>query len=74
MQGVMNPTNSLSEAARWAVDNLSLELQRSADDDNLAEELEKFHKIMDNNDVNQEEFYKFLEFEHEDEDCAISIN
>jgi hypothetical protein len=38
--------------------------------DNFAEELEEFLKIMDNNDVDQEEFLKYLEFEHED--CAIS--
>jgi len=62
----MNPTNSFSEAARRAFDNLSLELHRSTEDDNFAEELEKFLKIMDNNDVDEEEFYKCLEFEHED--------
>jgi hypothetical protein len=53
-------------------DILSLELQRSTDDDNFVEELEEFLKIMDNNDVDQEEFYKNLDFEDEEEDCTIS--
>jgi hypothetical protein len=47
----MNPSDSFAEAVRLAFDNLSLELQRSAEDDNFVEK----------------EFYKFLEFEHEDE-------
>jgi hypothetical protein len=35
----MNPSHSYAEAARRAFENLSLELQRSADDDNFIEEL-----------------------------------
>ena len=70
--GVMNPSNSFAQAALRAFDNWTRELQRSAEDDNLTEELEEFLKIMDNNDVDEEDFYKYLELEHEDEDCAIS--
>jgi len=66
--------SSFAEAARWAFDNLSLELQRSAEDDNFTEELEEFLNIMDNSDVDEEDFYKYLEFEHEDQDCAISLS
>ena len=44
--------------------NLSLELQRSAEDEHFTEELEEFLKIMDNNDVNEKDFYTCLEFEH----------
>jgi hypothetical protein len=51
---------------------LSLELQRSADDDNFIEEVEEVLKIMENNDFYEEDSYKFLDFDHEDEDCAIS--
>jgi len=58
----------------WAFDNLSLELQKSTEDNNFTEELEEFLKIMDNNDVDEEDFYKYLEFEHEDEDCAMSTS
>ena len=72
--GVMYPSSSFAESARRAFDNLSLELQKSTEDDNLAEELEEFLKIMDNNVVDEEDFYKYLEFEHEDEDCAISTS
>ena len=72
--GVMNPSSSFAEAARRAFDNLSLELPRSTEDDNFTEELEEFLKIVDNNDVNEEDFYKYFEFEHEDEDCAISTS
>jgi len=43
--GVMNRTHSFSQAARKAFDNLSLELQKSANDDNFIEELEEFLKI-----------------------------
>ena len=69
--GVTNPSNSFAEASRRAFENLSLELERSAEDDTLTEELEEFLKIMDNNDVDEEDFYKYLEFEHEDKDRAI---
>ena len=68
----MNPSSSFTEATRRAFDNVSLELQKSTEDVNFVEELEEFHKIMNNNDVDEEEFYKYLEFEHEDEDCTIS--
>jgi len=61
----MNPTNSFAEAARRAFDDLSPEFQRSTDDDNCVEELEEFLQIMDNNDADEGEFYKDLEFEHE---------
>jgi len=71
--GVMNPSNSFAEASRRAFVNLSLDLQRCGeDDDNFTEELEEFLKIMANNDVDEEDFYKHLEFEHEDEGCAVS--
>ena len=71
--GVMKSPSS-SQAARWAFDNLSLELQKTTEEDNFTEELEEFLKIVDNNDVNEEDFYKYFEFEHEDEDCAISTS
>jgi hypothetical protein len=61
--GIMNHTISFAEAARRAFDNLSLELQRSAEDDNIAQELQEFLKIMDSNDVDEEKFYKNLECE-----------
>jgi len=71
----MNPSSSsFAEAACRAFDNLSLELQKCTEDDNFTEELEEFLKIMDNNDVGEENLYKYLEFEHEDEDCAISTS
>ena len=70
--GVLNPTNSFVEAACWDFHDLSLELQRSADDDNFIEEVEEVLKIMENNDFYEEDSYKFLDFDHEDEDCAIS--
>jgi hypothetical protein len=60
----MNPSNSFAEA----------ELERSAADDSFVEELQEFLKIMDNNDVDEEEFYRYLESEHEDEDWAISTS
>ena len=69
--GVMKSPSS-SQAARWAFDNLSLELQKTTEEDNFTEELEEFLKIMDNDDVDEEAFYKYLEFEHEDEDYAMS--
>ena len=50
----MNPTNSFVEVARGAFD------------DNCIEELEEFLKIMDSHDVDEEEFYKYLDFDHED--------
>jgi len=53
--GVMNPSSSFAEAARRAFDNLSLELQKSTEDDNLTEELEEFLKIMGNNDVDDDD-------------------
>ena len=53
----MNPTTSFAEAARRAFDNLSLELRRSAENDNFVEELEEFIKITDNNDVHEDEFF-----------------
>ena len=59
----MNPSDSFAEAVRLAFDNLSLELQRSAEDDNIAQELQEFLKIMDSNDVDEEKFYKNLECE-----------
>ena len=62
--GLMNPSNSFAEA----------ELERSAADDSFVEELQEFLKIMDNNDVDEEEFYRYLESEHEDEDWAISTS
>jgi hypothetical protein len=70
--GFVNFSTSFAEAAVRAFDNLSLELQRSAKDDNFVEKLEEFLKIMDNNDVDEEGFYKNLEFEHQDEDSAYS--
>ena len=51
---------------------MSLELQKAADDDNFIEELKESINIVENNDVDKEEFYKYLDFDHEDEDCAIS--
>jgi len=54
--GVTNPSNSVAEASRRAFENLSLELQRSAEDDTFTEELGEFLKIMDNNDVDEEDF------------------
>jgi hypothetical protein len=36
----MDPANSFAEAAHRAFDDLSLELQRSAEDDSFNEELE----------------------------------
>ena len=71
MLGVMSPSSSFAEVARRVFDNLSLELQKSTEDDNFTEE---FLKIMENNDVDEEDFLKYLEFEHEDEDCAISTS
>ena len=41
----MNPTNPFAEAARRAFENLSLELQRSANDINFAEELRRRQRI-----------------------------
>jgi len=67
---VMNTTNSFAEAARRAFDNLSLELQISNDDDNFTKEIKNLSRSRKN--VDQEEFYKYLEFENEDEDCDIS--
>ena len=58
--GVMNPSNPFAEATHRACVNSSLELQRSAEDDDF----EGFLKIRDNNDVDEEDFYKYLEFEH----------
>ena len=52
--GVLNPTNSFAGAARRAFDDFSLELQKSADDDNFIEELAEYLNIMGNNDVNEE--------------------
>jgi len=72
--GAMDPSSSFAEATRRAFDNLSLELHKSTEDDNCTEELEEFLKIMDNNVVDEEDFYQHLEFEHEDEDCAISTS
>jgi len=46
---------------------LSLELQTSADDDHFIEEVEEFLMIMDNNDVDEEDFYEYLNFNYEDE-------
>ena len=37
---IMNSTNYFAEAARRDIDNLSLELQRSADDDEFIESVE----------------------------------
>jgi hypothetical protein len=64
--GVMNPPSSSSQATRRAFDNLSLELQKTTEDDNFTKELEEFLKIMDNNDIDEEDFYKYFEFEHEE--------
>jgi hypothetical protein len=64
----MNPTSSFAEAARRALDILYIELQKYADDDNFIEPLEDF---MDNNEVDEEEYHKYLDFSHGDEDCAI---
>ena len=66
----MNPSSSLSEAARRGFDTLSVELQRSGDDDNFTEELEEFLEIEDNNHVDDGDFYKS---EHEDEDWVICM-
>jgi hypothetical protein len=62
----MDPSSSLAEATRQSFDYLSLELQKSTEDDNFTEELEEFLKIMDINYVDEEDFYKYLEFEHKD--------
>ena len=62
----MNPPSSSSQATRRAFDNLSLELQKTTEDDNFTKELEEFLKIMDNNDIDEEYFYKYFEFEHEE--------
>ena len=70
--GVTNPSHSFPEAARRGFDNFSRKCQRYAEDDNFVEDLEEFVKIMDNNDVDEYEFYKYLKFEHEDENNAIS--
>ena len=51
---------------------MSLELHKSADGENFIEELEEFLKIMDNEKVEENEFYKYLDLDHEDEDCAFS--
>ena len=67
----MNRSSSFAEATRRAFDNLSLALQKCTEDDNFTEKLEEFLKIMDHNDVDEEDFYKYLEFEHEDKDRAI---
>jgi len=66
----MNYSSSFAEAARRAFGNLSLELQKSAEDDNFTEELGEFIKIIENSDVDEEYFYQYLEFEHKDEDYA----
>ena len=68
----MNLTSSVAEAAFRVFDGLSQEIQKSAEDDNFIEELEEFLKIMNNNEIVGLEFYKHLDFRHEDEDCAIS--
>ena len=72
--GVMSPSSSFAEATHRAFDNLFLELQKSTEDDNFTEELEEFLEIIDRNHVDEEDFYKYLEFEHEDEACAISTS
>jgi hypothetical protein len=38
---------------------------------NIIEELEEFLKIMENNEVDEEEFYKYLALDFDHEDCAI---
>jgi hypothetical protein len=50
---IMNRTNSFSEGALRVLDNFSEDFQRSHDDENLIEELQKFLKIMNNNDVDK---------------------
>jgi len=67
----MNCTCSFAKYTGRAFDTLSLKLQISDDDDNFMQELEAFHEIMDNNGVDQVEFWKYLDFVNEDEDCAI---
>ena len=56
---VMNPTNSFAEATRRGFDNWSL---KSAEDNNFIEDLEEFLKIMNHNQVDEEEFFKYLNF------------
>jgi len=55
----MNPTNSFAEATRRGFDNWSL---KSAEDNNFIEDLEEFLKIMNHNQVDEEEFFKYLNF------------
>jgi len=48
-----------------------------SENDTFFEELEEFLKVVDYNGVDEEEFYKHLDFGHEDrgdEDCAISLH
>ena len=39
---------------------------------NHNKDLEEFLNILDKKDVDEEKFYKYLDFEQEEEDCAIN--
>jgi len=67
---MINSTRLFSSSLWWIQ-----ELKKSGDD-NFIEELRQFLKIVNNNEVDEKEFYKHLEFgheDHEDEDCVITF-